>query len=260
MVCIKQVPGVTGEELEIKRDSSGIETEDLEMDISEWDNYAIEAAIRLKESHGGKVTVVTLGDEDSEDVLRQALAMGADNAILIDAQGFEGSDAAGIAKGLYAAVKPLSFDLLLTGVQSSDEGWGQVGGILAELLEVPSAALVVGIESGDKTLTVLRELENNTLEKVKLPFPAVLTVQTGINDPRYVSIMGIQKAKEIEITETDASDLGIKLEEIGLKGSGIASRVLSLPVVGDGAEFLEGSIDEICDKIGKIIKDKAGMV
>lgn len=92
-----------------------------------------------------------------------------------------------------------------------------------------------------------------------MPFPAVLTVQTGINDPRYVSIMGIQKAKEIEITETNASDLGIELEEV-VKGSGIASRVLSLPVVGGGAEFLEGSIDEICDIIGKIIKDKAGMV
>jgi electron transfer flavoprotein beta subunit len=134
-----------------------------------------------------------------------------------------------------------------------------VGGILAELLDLPSAALVVGIETATDSLTVLRELENNTLEKLTLPFPAVLTVQTGINEPRYVSIMGIQKAKEVEISETDAPDLGIEPESIGLKGSGIASRTLSLPIVGDGAVFLEGSIDEICDKIGKIIKEKVGM-
>lgn len=259
VVCVKQVPDVTDAELEVTRDGTGIDTEDLELDINEWDNYAVEEAVRLKESLGGKVTVVTLGDEDSEDVLRHALAMGADEAILIDREGFEQSDARGIARGLYGAVKDLPFDLLMTGVQSGDEGWGQVGLILAELLGRPYASLVIGVEPGEGKVTVLRELESNTQEKVELPLPAVLTVQTGINVPRYVSIMGIQRVRKIEIRETDAEDLGLEEEEIGAEGSSIASRSLSLPPVGEGAEILEGSMDQICEKTAQIIRDKGGV-
>lgn len=259
VVCVKQVPEVTDADLEVTRDGRGIDTEDLEMDINEWDNYAVEEAVRIKESLGGKVTVITLGGEDSEDVLRHALAMGADDAILIDGEDFELSDALGIARGLHGAVKDLSFDLLMTGVQSADEGWGQVGGILAELLDLPYASLVVGVEPGTGEVTVLRELESNTQEKVVLPLPAVLTIQTGINVPRYVSIMGIQKVRKIEIKETDAEDLGLEEDEIGAEGSCIASKTFSLPPVGEGAEILEGSMDVICDKAAQIIRDKGGV-
>ena len=259
VVCVKQIPDVTDAELDVNKDGTGIDAEDLEMDINEWDNYAVEDAVRLKEALGGKVTVITLGDEDSEDVLRHALAMGADEAILIDEEGFAFSDASGIAKGLHGVVKDLAFDLLMTGVQSSDEGWGQVGLILAELLGLPYASLVVGVEPGDGQTTVLRELENNTQEKVTLPLPAVLTVQTGINVPRYVSIMGIQKVRKIEIKETDAEDLGLDPDEIGAEGSSVASIRLSLPPVGEGAEILEGSMAKICDKTAQIIRDKGGV-
>lgn len=256
VVCIRQVPEVADAELEINKEGTEILKEDLVMDINEWDNYAVEEAVRIKEAHGGKVTVVTLGDEDCEDVLRTALAMGAEEAILINEEGFELSDAAGIAQGLYRAIRDLPFDLLLTGAQCSDDGWAQVGLILAEYLGLPYASLVVGIEISEGKMIVHRELESNTVEKVEMPIPAALTIQTGINNPRYVSIMGIQKVRKIEIRETDSEELGLSEEEIGLKGSSVASQKLSLPPVGEGAEILTGSLSEICEKTTQIIRDK----
>jgi electron transfer flavoprotein beta subunit len=260
VVCVKQVPEVTDAELEVAKDGAQIVTEDLEFDINEWDNYAVEEAVRLKEAFGGRVTVITVGNEDSEDVLRQALAMGADEAIRVDEQGFDLSDARGIARGIFQVVKDLRFDLLFTGAQSSDYGWGQVGLMLAELLNLPYASLVVGIEIGDNKLVALRELESNTQEKVELPVPAVLTIQTGLNSPRYVSIMGIQKARKIGIKDIGADELGLTEEEIGPKGSAVGSRLLSIPPAGEGAEILTGTIDEISEKAAQIIREKGGVL
>ena len=259
VVCVKQVPEVAEAELKVEKDGRDIDREDLVMDINEWDKYAVEEAVRIKETTGGKVTVVTLGDEDSEDVLRRALAMGAEEAVLIDKEDFEGSDAPGIVRGLHAAVKDLPFDLLLTGAQSSDNGWGQIGILLAEALALPYASLAVGIELEDNQAVVLRELEANTQEKVELPLPGVITVQTGINVPRYVSIMGIRKVRKIEIQETDAEDLGLSDEQIGEAASSIASMTLKTPPLGGGAEILEGSLNEICEKAARIIRDKGGL-
>jgi len=258
VVCVKQVPEVTDAELEVAKDGTQIITEDLEFDINEWDNYAVEEAVRIKEAFGGKVTVITVGNEDSEDVLRQALAMGANEAIRVDEEGFDLSDARGIARGIFQGVRDMSFDLLFTGAQSSDYGWGQVGLILAELLDLPYASLVVGIEIADTKLVALRELESNTQEKVELPLPAVLTIQTGLNSPRYVSIMGIQKARKIGIKETGFDGLGLSEEEIGPKGSSVDSQLLSIPPAGEGAEILTGTIEEISEKAAQIIRDKGG--
>ncbi|HDZ23488.1 MAG: electron transfer flavoprotein subunit beta [Thermoplasmata archaeon] len=259
VVCIKQVPEVAEAELEIDKSGSEIDTEDLVMDINEWDNYAVEEAIRLKEAHGGTVTVVTLGDEDAEDVLRRALAMGADEAILIDEEGFEESDAFGIAKGLYRVVKDLPYDLVLTGAQASDDGWAQVGLILAEWLGLPFASLVMDIVIDGENAIVHRELESNTQEKNEMSLPALITVQTGINDPRYVSIMGIRKVRRIEIRETGYEELGLAETEIGSEASCVASRELSLPSAGEGAEILSGTLNEICEKTAQIIRDRGGI-
>jgi electron transfer flavoprotein beta subunit len=128
------------------------------------------------------------------------------------------------------------------------------------MLHLPYASLVVGIEISDGKAVVHRELESNTLEKVEVPLPAVFTIQTGINNPRYVSIMGIRKVRKIEIRETGADELGLSDDQIGRKGSGIASRTLFLPPEGEGAEILTGSIDEICEKTIQIIRDKGGVV
>jgi electron transfer flavoprotein beta subunit len=259
VVCVKQVPEVTDADLKITKEGDRIDLEDLVMGINEWDNYAVEEALRIKEAHGGTVSVVTLGDEDSEDVLRRALAMGADEAVLIDDEGFVGSDATGIARGLHQAVKNSAYDLVLTGVQSSDDGWGQVSLILAELLGVPFASLAVKIEINHNKAVVQRELEANTLEQVELPLPALVSIQTGLNDPRYVSIMGIRKVRNVEIRETDVNELGLREDEVGTAGSSIAAKELSLPPEGEGAEILTGSLDQICEKTAQIIRDKGGV-
>jgi len=260
VVCVKQAPEVIDAELEVNKEGKEIITDDLEFDINEWDSYAVEEAVRLKEAFGGRVTAITVGNEDSEDVLRQALAMGADEAIRVDEEGFDLSDAQGIAKGIFQAIRDLSFDLLFTGAQSSDYGWGQVGLMLAELLDLPYASLVVGIEIADNKLVALRELESNTQEKVELPLPAVLTIQTGLNSPRYVSIMGIQKARKIGIKETGPDELGLTEEEIGPKGSAVDSQLLSIPPAGEGAEILTGAVEEISEKAAQIIREKGGVL
>lgn len=259
VVCVKQVPEVADAELELDDDGTDVDRDDLVMAINEWDNYAVEQAVRLKESLGGAVTVLTLGAEDAEDVLRRALAMGADRAIRIDEDGFEGSDAVGIARGLAGVLGELSFDLVLTGAQSSDDGWGQVGVALAELLAVPYASLAVGLEVRDGKAVVRRELESNTLEVVELPLPALVTVQTGMNEPRYVSVMGIRKVRGVEIEEHDADELGLDAAQIGREGSSVAVVRLAMPERGSGAEILEGSVEAICDRAAQIIRERGGL-
>lgn len=256
IVCVKQVPEVADAELELDDDGRDIEREDLVLGINEWDSYAVEEAVRLKEAHGGSVTVITLGDEDAEEVLRRALAMGADSAILIDGEDFEGSDALGIARGLHRAIKDLPYDLVLTGAQSADTGWGQVGGALAELLGLPQASLTVQTELSGGKLRALRELEHSTHEQVELPLPALITVQTGINEPRYVSVMGIRKVRRVAIRQLDPDDLDLAEEDIGRAGSAVAKTVLSLPERGQGAELLTGSLDAVCDRAAQIITAK----
>jgi electron transfer flavoprotein beta subunit len=261
IVCIKQVPEVADAELELDEQSGDVDRDDLVLGINEWDNYAVEAAVRLKEQLGGKVTAITIGDEDAEDELRRALAMGADAAVLVDVEDFEGADAVGIARGLAGAIAELEdgYDLVLTGAQSADDGWGQVGGALAELLGLPYATLAVAIEPGADTVVVRRELEANTHERVELGLPALVTVQTGINEPRYVSIMGIRKARSIEITELDADDLELGVEQIGAAASAVAEQRLTLPGRGEGAEILTGSLEGICDRVAAILRERGGL-
>jgi len=259
IVCVKQVPEVADAELELDEEGTDIEREDLVMGLNEWDSYAVEEALRIKEAQGGAVTVVTLGDEEAEDVLRRALAMGADEAVRIDPDGFEGSDGVGIARGLAAAIRARAFDLVLTGAMSADDGWGQVGPILAELLGLPYATLAVQIDIAGSAIEVHRELESNTHEKVSLPLPALVTVQTGINEPRYVSVMGIRKVRKVAIEELDAEELGLSPDEIGHAGSGVGWRQISLPTAEPRAEMLTGSLEAIGEQAAQIIREKGGL-
>ena len=259
VVCVKQVPEVAEADLEVDEHGTGIRTDELVTGLNEWDNYAVEEAVRIKESLGGTVTVVTVGDEDSEDVVRRALAMGADGAMMVEWDGFEGSDGAGIARGLHRAVAAVPFDMVLTGAQSSDDGWGQVGPMLAEYLGVPCATLAVHLEPAAGGVTVDRELENNTLERVHVPLPALFTIQTGINVPRYVSIMGIRRVRNVEIMRTDAGSLGLAPHEIGRAGSAVDSRRVALPTRGQGAEIITGSLDEVCERAAALIRERGGV-
>ncbi len=259
IVCIKRVPETAEADLVITPDKKGIDTDGLVFSINEWDNYAVETAIQLKEAQGGTITVISVGPEENNEVLRRALAMGADNAIRLTDPAFEGSDAYAMAKILAAAIKDIPYDLILTGVQADDDGFGAVGVALAQQLGLPYAALVTDIQQEGDTLTVHRELEGGLEEVAKVTLPALLTIQTGINEPRYVSIMGIRRVAKKEIVEKKASDLGLSEDDIGLKGSLSQIEELTFPPVGEGAEILEGTMEEKTEALVKILKERGGI-
>lgn len=254
VVCVKHVPETA--EAEIKIDSSGrtIEKTGLVFDINEWDDYALEEAVRLKEKFGGTVTAITVGSEDSDSTLRKCLARGADNAIRVTDPKFEGSDGYVIAEILSRVIKNLPFNIILTGALAGDDGYAVVGPVLAELLGIPHATMVKKIELNGEVAKVSRELEGGLEEIVEVKLPAVLAVQTGINEPRYVSIMGTRKAMQKEIKVLGLAEVGLSENEVGEAGSWIKVEKMYVPPVEKQAEFLKGSPEEIAGKIAEILK------
>ncbi len=186
LVCVKRVPDTAENEIEVNRDGTDIERDDLVYSVNEWDNYAVEEAIQIRDKVGGSVTVVTVGDEEDEEVIRREMAMGADNGVLLSDDAFNGSDGKGIAAILKAAVEKGKYDLILTGAQA-DDGAGQVGGMLAAMLDWPYASLVNLVDViDDKKIKVGREIAGGNQEMNEIDLPCVLSIQTGINEPRYV--------------------------------------------------------------------------
>jgi len=256
LVCVKKVPDTSDAEVVLKKDGTGIEEDDLASGINEWDNYAVEEAIRIKETHGGTVTVVTIGPAESEDVLRRCLAMGADDAILVDDAPFRDADPYGIAQGLRGVVAKRAYDLVLAGAQAGDDGFAMVGPVLAGLLGWPHATLVTSIALEERAVRVTRELEGGLEEMLKIQLPAVLTIQTGINEPRYVSIMGIRKVRAKEIPVLDLAALGLASEATGAGANRIRRVGLAVPPAGKAAEMLKGSPAEIARRILDILKER----
>ena len=254
IVCVKHVPETAEVEIAIDKSGKGIETEDLVFDINEWDDYALEEAVLLKERLGGSVTVVTVGSKDADSTLRKCLARGADKAIRLTDKAFEGSDGYAIAKILHKAIKDLPFDLILTGAQAGDDGYAQVGVILAQLLGTPHATMVKKVEPMEGLVKLNRELEGGLEEIVEVKLPALLTIQTGINEPRYVSIMGIRKARKKEIKVLGLRALHMEEDEVGESGSWMTVEKMFLPPVEKEAEILGGSPDEITSKIAEILR------
>ena len=259
LVCVKRVPDTSEAEVVIAKDERRIEEGGLVFDINEWDKYAVEEAVLLKEKLGGSVIAVVMGAEGIQITLRRCLATGVDNAIRLTDKAFEGSDATTVARILYQAIKDLKFDLVLTGVQSSDDSYAQVGPVLAEFLEIPHATLVTHIEIMDGKARVHRELEEGLEEVVEVQLPALFTIQTGINEPRYVSIMGVRKASQKEIKVLDLKGLGLKEEEVGEAGSKVKVEKLFIPPVTKESEILQGEPEEVAAKLAQILKDKGGL-
>lgn len=254
IVCVKHVPETAEAELKIDATGKGIEKAGLVFDINEWDDYALEEAVRIKEKFGGTVTAITVGAEDSDSTLRKCLARGADKAIRLTDPKFANSDAYATAKILYNVIKNMHFDLILTGAQAGDDGSAVVGPVLAELLGIPHATLVKKIELAEGKAVVNRELEGGLEEKLEVKLPALFTVQTGINEPRYVSIMGIRKAMQKEIKVMGLADIGLSENDVGEAGSWLMIEKLYIPPVEKQAEFLTGSPDEIAAKIAELLK------
>jgi electron transfer flavoprotein beta subunit len=256
IVCVKHVPETAEAELKIDTTGKTIDKAGLVYDINEWDDYALEEAVRIKEKQGGTVTAITIGPNDSDSTLRKCLARGADKAIRITDPKFEGGDSYATAKLLHAAIKPLHYDLIFCGVQSGDTGNAMTGPILAEMLGIPHATMVKKIELGTGTAKINRELEGGLEEQIEIKLPALFAVQTGINEPRYVSIMGIRKAMQKEIKLMTLADTGLTENDVGINGSWLKVDKLYVPPVEKQAEFLKGTPDEIALRVTDILKSK----
>ena len=259
LVCVKRVPDTAENEIEVNRDGSDIERDDLVYSVNEWDNYAVEEAIQIVDKVGGAVTVVSLGDEESEEVVRREMAMGANNGILVSDDAFEGSDGKGIATILKAVVEKGNYDLIFTGAQA-DDGAGQIGGMLAAMLDLPYASVVNFIEVvNESQLKVGREIEGGNQEMNEIALPCVLSIQTGINEPRYVGIRGIRKVASVDIPIWGSADLGLDASSVGKTGAGVKRVDYFVPELGEGAEILDGSSEEISEKLIDLLKAKGGI-
>ncbi|WP_020589425.1 electron transfer flavoprotein subunit beta/FixA family protein [Desulfobacter curvatus] len=258
LVCVKRVPDTAENEFELNSEGNDLDRDDLVYSVNEWDNYAVEEAIQIVDNLGGSITVVTVGDDEAEEVLRREMAMGANNGVLLSDDAFEGSDGKGIAAILKAEVEKGNYDLILTGAQA-DEGAGQVGGMLAAMLDYPYASLVNKIEPADGKIKVGREIEGGNQEMNEIELPCVLSIQTGINEPRYVGIRGIRKVASVEIPVKGAGDLGLDAGSVGEAGAKTKRVDYFVPDLGDGAEMLEGSTDEIIEKLIEKLKAKGGL-
>jgi electron transfer flavoprotein beta subunit len=259
LVCVRRVPDTSENEIELNSAGNDIERDDLVYSINEPDNYAVEEALQIVARIGGKVTVATVGGEDDEEILRREMAMGANHGVLITDDAFSGSDGRGIATILKAFVQKGSYDLILTGVQAEDGG-AQVGGMLAALLDYPFASLVNSIEVLDgKKLKVSREIEGGNKEISEIDLPCVLSIQTGINEPRYVGMKGIRQVASIPIPTFGASDLGVDPGAVGGASSKVKRVDYFVPSLGKGAEILHGSREENIDKVLELVAAKGGL-
>jgi len=193
LVCARRVPDTSENEIQLNSAGNDIERDDLVYSINEPDNYAVEEALQIVAKSGGNVTVATVGTDEDEEILRREMAMGANQGVLLSDGAFNGSDGKGIATVLKGFVQKKKFDLVLTGVQAEDGG-AQVGGMLAAMLDYPFASLVNSIEvlDGNK-LKISREIEGGNREMSEIDLPCVLSIQTGINEPRYVGMRGIRQ-------------------------------------------------------------------
>ena len=251
-VCIKQV--VTREwQLRVNDQKTWIRDQDASFELNEPDAYALEEALRLKEKHGGEVVACCAGPARATQVIREALARGADRAIHVESDALAAADANAVADALAGAIKDEAVDLVLTGLQSDDQGFGQVGVILAEKLGMPHATIIMDVQKLDSAdaqgnaLRVKRELEGGWFQWIGLPMPALLTIQSGINQLRYATLKGIMAAKKKEIRKVTPS------------AASPSQRITSLyfPEKGKKTQMLAGSPAEAAKELVKRLREEA---
>jgi electron transfer flavoprotein beta subunit len=242
---VKQI-AVLGDEVEFTDDERDVDPDYLDYALNEWDTYATEEALRLRESDGdGEVVVVSVGPEEAEEAMRRCLAMGADRGIRVDTD--DRLDPIQVARALAEVVRAESPDLVFAGVQSADAVQAATGTALAELLDLPRVAVVTKIELGDGKATVDRELEGGVVDVVEVDTPALFTIQTGINEPRYATLRAIKQAEEKEIDVRQPGDLGEPAYRV---------KKMFAPPKGEGAEMLNGSAADVAQKIKEIVEER----
>jgi electron transfer flavoprotein beta subunit len=244
-VCVKQV-GALSDEVEFNRDGRSVDQDYLDFALNEWDATAIEAALNLREAHGGEVLAVTVGDDESDPAIRRALAVGADRGAFVRYEPGEEADPIAIARALAAAIGDESPDLVLCGAQSADAANGAVPAALAALLGMPCVAVVVGIDAQDGRAVVRRELEGGLVEELEVDLPAVLSVQTGWNTPRYATLRQIKQAEAEDVPELDA----------GAPPTARRITGLATPERGEGAEMIGGKAPDVAARIAALVAER----
>ena len=247
LVCLKQVPH---KDARLEPSGSWIDEGGIKFEMNQYDTYALEEALRIKDAGEAEVVVATIGPDRTSQLLRTALGMGADRAIQVWDDSLAGADSLTIAKLLAAAARDENFDLVLMGLMSDDANNALTGPMLAELLGLPHTTAAMKVEIGDSKVQVERELEGGALEVVDLPLPCLITVQTGLNEVRYASLKGIMQAKKKPLDQKGLSDLGLDAAAVASK---VTVEKLYMPAKGEGAEILQGSAAEVSQKlVGKI--------
>jgi electron transfer flavoprotein beta subunit len=250
---MKQVPQ---KDAPLKLNESGTWIrDDVSYEVNEPDAFALEEALRQKEKHKGEVVVITAGPARASQVLREALAKGADRAIHLEDAAFVGLDAYNTARAIAAAIKDETFDLIFTGLQSDDYGYAQTGVIVAEIMGLPHATIIMQIEKTDAGIRVKRELEAGFFQFVDMPLPAVLTIQSGINKLRYATLIGIKQAKtkpmrKVTLAEVQSA-VGDNLQKI---------EKLYVPQKSKKTEFLEGPPAEVAKKLVEKMKNELRVI
>ena len=248
-VCVKQV--VSREwPLRVADSNTWIRDQDASYELNEPDAYALEAALRLKEQHGGEVVVVSAGPARVSQVIREALARGADRAIHVEGDALVDADAAATAGALAAALADESCDLVLTGLQSDDSGFAQTGVVLAEKLGMPHATIIMDVQIAEGALRVKRELEGGWFQWIAMPLPAVLTIQSGINQLRYATLKGIMAAKKKDVKKVAAPALERTQEIVNLY----------FPEKTKATRLVEGAPAEAAKELVRLLKEEARVI
>jgi len=250
--CVKDVP-IRDARYELADDATWIDDTRLTFEINECDEYALEAAVRLRERHGGEVCILTVGPARADKIIRKALAVGAQRAIRIADERRQAGSPHAVATALAAVLRDQSFDLVAAGTRSDDMGNAQTGVVLAQLLGVPHATLVVDVdaEPDAPAIVVQRELESGRLQRLRLPMPAVITVQGGSTPLRYPTMGDVLAAKKKKIDVVDLQSLGIRWSDVPQ----VTVRRLTVPVASRRAELLEGKPDEVSALLVKKLQE-----
>ena len=249
-VCVKQV--VSREwHIRVNDQKNWVRDQEAQFELNEPDAYALEEGLRLKEKHGGEAVVCSAGPPRVTQVIREALARGADRAIHVDGEALASADAFAVAEALASAIAPEKFDLVLTGLQSDDQGFGQAGVILAEKLGMPHATIIMDVQVDGNALKVKRELESGWFQFVSMPLPALLTIQSGINQLRYATLKGIMAAKKKEIRAVPApASLGARTRIVNLYA----------PEKAKQTRMITGSPGEVAAELVKSLREDARVI
>jgi len=254
VVCIKQVPDT--HDVRINPETNTLMREGVESIINPFDMYAIEEAIRLRERLGGTVTALTMGPPQAEAALREAIAMGVNQGILVSDRAFAGSDTWATSYTLAKALEKIGdYGIILFGKQASDGDTAQVGPGVATHLDLPQITYVRKVEEVDASRIVAERLLETGFESIESPLPCVLTVVKEINEPRLPSLKGKMAARKAEIVKWTAADIGGDPEKLGLNGSPTKVVKIFTPPPREGGEMIEGEPDEIARKLAGKLKD-----